>query len=243
MKKHFFFDMDGTLTLSRQPMGSDVEDMIYNLWARQVDIVVVSGAAREQMEKQIPKIDLDLFYTLSQNGNVAFDMYGKSMWKNQLDWQQTRYVLGWIHNALAYMEETFDPLVTYDVPVSDLVELRGSQISFSLIGHNAPIVKKKAFDPDGRIRAKLLKELPPFDFPNASMRVAIGGTTCLDFYIHSKGANIARLAEAKGWKPEDCVYFGDALYPGGNDSSVIGVMEAHNVTGPDYLLRVIQSFV
>jgi hypothetical protein len=57
--------------------------------------------------------------------------------------------------------------------------------------------------------------------------VKIGGSTSFD-YIHKdrhKGANVAKLIELKGWNKDDCIYFGDGLYPGGNDESVIGVIE------------------
>ena len=53
-----------------------------------------------------------------------------------------------------------------------------------------------------------------------------GGTTTLDFTLKGKhkGFNIARFIEKMGWKKEDCVYVGDALFPGGNDETVIGVI-------------------
>ncbi len=55
----------------------------------------------------------------------------------------------------------------------------------------------------------------------------MGGSTSLD-YIHKdrhKGTNVRRLIDQNGWNAADCVYIGDGLYPGGNDESVIDVID------------------
>ena len=62
-----------------------------------------------------------------------------------------------------------------------------------------------------------------------------GGTTTFDFTIagKDKGFNILRLIRHEGWKKEDCIYIGDALFAGGNDETVIGVIPTHAVKDPD----------
>ncbi len=55
----------------------------------------------------------------------------------------------------------------------------------------------------------------------------IGGSTSLD-YLHKdrhKGTNVQKLIDLMHWNKDECVYFGDGLYPGGNDEAVIGVIE------------------
>ena len=44
-----------------------------------------------------------------------------------------------------------------------------------------------------------------------------------------------------GWKKEECVYFGDMLFPGGNDESVIGVIDTEAVENPDDTLNILRS--
>ena len=64
-------------------------------------------------------------------------------------------------------------------------------------------------------------------FQSDELVVKIGGSTSLD-YIHKnrhKGANVQKLIDHLGWDKDECVYFGDGLYPGGNDEAVIGVIE------------------
>jgi hydroxymethylpyrimidine pyrophosphatase-like HAD family hydrolase len=105
----------------------------------------------------------------------------------------------------------------------DLLQDRGCQISFSFVGHNADLASKKAFDPDGARRTKYLHSVP---FEDKEITVNVGGTTCLDYISKegTKGKNIERLLKLKKWKPEDCVYVGDALFKGRNDETVIGVI-------------------
>ena len=44
-----------------------------------------------------------------------------------------------------------------------------------------------------------------------------------------KGFNIAQFLNYQGWRKDDCIYIGDALFPGGNDAAVIGVIPTHAV--------------
>ena len=64
-------------------------------------------------------------------------------------------------------------------------------------------------------------------FVSDDLVVKIGGSTSLD-YIHKdrhKGTNVQKLIDHMSWDKENCIYFGDGLYPGGNDEAVIGVIE------------------
>ncbi|MCA9362683.1 HAD family hydrolase, partial [Candidatus Kaiserbacteria bacterium] len=109
------------------------------------------------------------------------------------------------------------------------IENRGSQITFSPIGNTAPVDEKMKYDPDRRKRDKLMEQAP---FVSEELVVKIGGSTSLD-YIHKdrhKGTNVQKLIDLMGWEKAECVYFGDGLYPGGNDEAVIGVIETVPVT-------------
>ena len=100
-----------------------------------------------------------------------------------------------------------------------LIQDRGCQISYSLIGHNMDKEVKGAFDPRGLLRRKILEMIP---LESDKVTVKVGGTTCLD-YTHvdgTKADNLRRLAEMDGFDLTQAVYVGDQLYDGGNDSDV-----------------------
>ncbi len=215
-KKHLFFDMDDTITLTR----SQMEDKLYAFYKTlPYNLIVVSGANVAQIRKQIRDLP---FFTLGQNGNQALDPHGNILWEDIL---HESHVAD-IHEHILKIKE-----ICHIIPpkADDLVEHRGAQISYSIIGHNQPVELKKVCDPLREIRLSLLEKVP-FDHPE--LEVKIGGTTCFDYFKKGshKGANVRRLLAEMEWDPADAIYFGDALFPGGNDESVIGVIDTHPVT-------------
>lgn len=248
MKKHYFFDMDGTLTPSRDKMSRDMRNAMEKLsWAsvREIgddrnDIVIVSGARQEQIQTQVGN---GPWMVLAQNGNDAMSGLGGSViWQHRLPWDLKYWIFRWIHESLYYTCEMREWQLWPITNLEDLVEDRGCQVSFSIIGHNAPLEEKLAFDPKGEKRKELLRDRP---WTETRVEVAIGGTTCLDFFLagHNKGGNIARFIEKMGWRREDCMYVGDQLYPGGNDHSVCGVIPTLEVRNPQETLEAIKAMI
>ncbi|HVU75427.1 MAG TPA: HAD-IIB family hydrolase [Candidatus Paceibacterota bacterium] len=239
MTKHFFFDLDGTLTPSRSEIRAQDVATFEQLCA-QYDVVVVSGAQDSQMRKQLPERLNAKFYRLTQNGNKAFDPDGNEMWSEVFAPEQEKLVFAtiekWKHElAIAVRDE------------NDLVEHRGSQISYSLIGHEEDRAKKAAYDPDGSAIKKILAQRPAdvAALTEAGVEVTVAGTTCFDFFLlgKNKGFHVARLAVQKGWDKDECIYIGDALEPGRNDETVIGVLPTHAVKDPDDTFSFIKKML
>jgi len=233
MKKHIFFDMDGTLTPSRQTIEPNMEGLL-SILHQYCDIVIVSGAQDDQMAVQIPRGIFPAF-RLSQNGNVAVSPNKRCpLWKNELNWIQKRKVFDLVCKILKETDTE---------PFPDLVEDRGSQISYSATGHHAPLEEKRAYDPSGSHRGFLMRNTFRKEFEylrgTKGVQASIGGTTCIDFYIHSKGENVAKLVGEMGWIPTECLYIGDALFEGGNDATVKGVIETRQVRDHKECERVV----
>ncbi|OGG48740.1 hypothetical protein A3C18_00970 [Candidatus Kaiserbacteria bacterium RIFCSPHIGHO2_02_FULL_54_11b] len=229
MPKHFFFDLDNTLTRSRTLMATPHQEIFKEL-CREKNVVVVTGGQLSQIQKQIPPSFNGEYFALSQSGNHAIGKNGGVLWSESFSAEQKAAILELIrtiHDDVALSVKDED----------DLVEDRGSQISYSLIGHHEDIDKKEAFDPGAKKRLEILSRhkeaVEQLRAVGADVRP--GGTTTFDFTIAGKhkGFNIIRLIEREGWKKEDCVYVGDALFPGGNDETVIGVIPTHAVRDPN----------
>ncbi|MEY2665406.1 MAG: hypothetical protein RLZZ480_511 [Candidatus Parcubacteria bacterium] len=209
--KHLFFDMDQTIAPSRQRMLPEMYDYLSSLAQ---DIIVVSGSTIEQMPHQLG--DLRSF-RLGQNGNHAIDPDGVELWHVPLDEHHRTEILDHINEVI----EILDHEINHEWnPIED----RGAQITFSPIGNTAPVEFKKTYDPD---RSKRLSLLEKIAFASEELVVKIGGSTSLD-YLHKdrhKGTNVQKLIDFMKWDKDECIYFGDGLYPGGNDEAVIGVIE------------------
>jgi phosphomannomutase len=208
--KHLFFDMDKTITPPRQMMLLEMFDLLSSL---SEDVIVVSGSSIEQMPRQLGDL---VCYRLGQNGNHAVATDGNLLWFNpELTAEHRTEILDHISEIVELLEHVPNPDWN---PIED----RGAQITFSPIGNTAPVDVKMKYDPDRQKRFSFLKQIP-----FASKELIVGGSTSLD-YLHRerhKGANVAKMIELMGWNKDDCIYFGDGLYPGGNDELVMGVID------------------
>lgn len=221
MKKHYFFDLDNTLAPSRGKADEAMVQALHKL----PDVIIVSGVERKQLQKQFPNCP---YYVMSQNGNLTYKE-DEVYWQDFLTWQEQLTIFSAIKDIIGNDNNP------------DLVEDRGCQISLSMIGHNSPKEQKLAYDPDGSKRRAIIAK----HFPNGleGIDIKIGGTTCLDFFRAGgdKGNNIERFIKFMDWKKENCIYFGDALFSGGNDESVIGVIDTVQVKNPAETLEIISK--
>lgn len=203
--------MDQTIAPARQMM---LLKMFNYLTSLSQDIIVVSGSSIEQMPNQLGTLRS---FRLGQNGNHAIDMEGTELWNVPLQEHHRTEILDHISQIAEILEHDLNHEWN---PIED----RGAQITFSPIGNTAPLDLKKTYDPDRSKRLSLLDKIP---FASEDLVVKIGGSTSLD-YIHKdrhKGTNVQKLIDYMKWEKDECVYFGDGLYPGGNDEAVIGVIE------------------
>ncbi len=209
--KHLFFDLDKTIAPARQPILPEMFELLSTL---PHDIIIVSGQEVPKIKWQSNELPA---IRLGQNGNHATETDGDELWNIPLEERHRKEILDHIDQLFA--------VIDHDVnhewnPIED----RGAQITFSPIGNTAPVELKAVYDPERTKREALLSQIP---FISDDLVVKIGGSTSLD-YIHKdrhKGANVQKLIERKGWNADECVYFGDGLFPGGNDESVIGVIK------------------
>ena len=237
MLKHIFFDLDKTLTVSRTPMPPAHQELFERL-CKEKDVVVVTGGSAAQIREQVtPRFD-GKYWILAQSGNDARGKDSSVIWGETLNAAQAKAVADFIQILKNY----------FNVSVKDegdLVENRGAQITYSVLGFHEDVAKKYAFDPDDSKRGAALAAFPAEvkKFMSVGIEVTPAGTTSFNFILAGKhkGFNIARFIEHEGWKKEDCVYVGDALFPGGNDESVIGVIPTHPVKDPDETFLYIRN--
>lgn len=221
--KYFFFDMDGTITESRFLIAKEMVDTLHKL----PNVLVISGASKSQMIEQIKGLNCHM---LAQSGNDT------TKWTNKMSKKQSQEVLKHIVDIMH-----FHGLREKDI-TKDMIEDRGGQIAFSFLGHHADRELKKIFDPTMSKRKNILSWVP---FTSKTIEVKIGGTTCLDYVKKgcTKGDNIKRWIQEQGWEKDECIFFGDGLMEGGNDESVIGVIQTVKVANPKELLGALQDFI
>ncbi len=237
MLKHYFFDLDKTLTASRSPMAPEHVELFRELCAK-YDVIVVTGGREEQILTQVPFAPKGHYYMLSQQGNHVVSKDGSLLWKEVITPEQER-------NILAFVELLKKEHAVVPRDPSDIVENRGSLYGYSPIGFHASIEEKYAFDPDSSKRLAALSKFAKerIELSKLGIDVMPAGTTTYDFILagRNKGYNIVRLIEDLRWKREDCIYVGDEIAPGKNDESVIGVIPTKPVDNPDQTFAYIDE--
>ncbi|HEY0341622.1 MAG TPA: HAD hydrolase family protein, partial [Steroidobacteraceae bacterium] len=125
----------------------------------------------------------------------------------------------------------------------EVIEDRGSQITLSALGQQAPLEEKKKWDPDfskrKRMRAVLDTLIPEFS-------VHLGGSTSIDVTQQGidKGYGIRKLRDILHIAIDDMIFVGDAVFPGGNDypAKEAGALSIE-IKDPHETKRVIEAIV
>jgi hydroxymethylpyrimidine pyrophosphatase-like HAD family hydrolase len=199
---------------------------LFDQLLREKDVIVVSGGSVAQIHEQVTPRFNGRYFIMAQSGNQTLDKNGDELWNEPLNGTQITAIM----HCIDILKNHFGIVVRDE---NDIVENRGAQISYSVIGFHEDIAKKYAFDPGDKKRQAALAANPEEVAALTAAGVAVepAGTTVFNFIPlgKNKGYNITRFIEDQGWNKEDCVYVGDALFPGGNDSTVIGIIPTHPV--------------
>jgi phosphomannomutase len=122
-----------------------------------------------------------------------------------------------------------------------VIEDRGSQVTYSALGQQAPLAEKEKWDADFAKRKKITAILETL-IPEFSIRM--GGATSIDVTKPGidKAYGIGKLRDTLHLSLKEMVYIGDALFPGGNDypAEEAGVVSIP-VKGPDDTNLVIKD--
>jgi hypothetical protein len=219
MKRLIAFDLDGTLAESKQPILPAMADLLTQLLSV-TQVAVISGGDWPQFETQVvsrlpPAADLTRLWIMPTTGAklYRFDGSWRVIYADLFTPEQSRRIRDALTKAVLAAglgnEKTW----------GEQIEDRGSQITFSGLGQQAPLDAKKAWDPDFTKRKSLQKTLQEA-LPDLSINV--GGSTSID--ITQKGVDKAyamrRLAQESGIPNTQMLFLGDAIYPGGNDDPV-----------------------
>lgn len=246
-KKIILFDLDGTLAESKSSISPEMAQLV-GLLLKTYEVCVISGGALPQFEEQLLKhlpTDLSVdslgrLHILPTSGAQYYEFTGHVLHKRysyELSAAQKRGIIE-LTIASAKALSLWPP-----DPYGKVIEDRGSQITFSGLGQEAPYKVKATWDPDDQkktaLRNAIAAELPEFE-------VRVGGTTSVDITLKGidKAFGIREIAKAKQWHLKDMLYIGDKLQRGGNDNVVkrtgIDCLAVRSVTDT---IRVIRGLV
>ncbi|NWK95507.1 HAD family hydrolase [Sphingobium lactosutens] len=244
MKELIAFDLDGTLAESKQPLGEAMGEALADL-LDVAHVAVISGGDWPQFDKQVAsrlpaRADVTRLWLMPTTGTKLFtwrDGGWKPVYAELFDDGQKGAILEAFDASL---EATgFVPEQTWGERIED----RGSQITFSALGQQAPIHAKEGWDPDFAkrkiIQADLRDRLP-------GLSINMGGATSIDITREGvdKAYGLKKLRDASGIALDAMMFIGDAIFPGGNDypAKELG-LDTVKVRDPEETLSVIAAIV
>lgn len=217
------FDLDDTLAVTKSPISDRMSELLTKLLEK-YDVCVISGGKFEQFEKQVVnrleagpmllrKMHLmptcgTRYYRYNDVGDQWEQQYAEDLTEEQK--QRIEQVLEAGAKELGYWEEK---------PYGDIIEDRGSQITFSALGQQAPAEEKYKWDPTGEkkqnLRAYAAERL-------TDLEVRAGGSTSIDITRMGidKAYGMEKLLQELEISKHDILFIGDKLQEGGNDYPV-----------------------
>ncbi len=243
MKKLIVFDLDGTLAESKSAIDPEMSRLLDGLLAI-VQAAIISGGDWPQFEKQVvAKLPHDALLSrlslLPTCGTKFYEYSGnwKKIYEEDFTKDEREKILSSLHEALA--QAGYKAAKVW----GEVIEDRGSQITFSALGQRAPLDEKNKWDPDYSQRKKIKAILDTF-IPEFSVR--IGGSTSIDITKPGidKAYGIGKLRDLLHVSLKEMIYIGDALFPGGNDypAEDAGV-DCIPVKGPEETKQVIKTII
>lgn len=239
------FDLDDTLAPSKSPMPQRMARALSSLLDT-TQVCIISGGQFSQFEQQVlnaltaTEKQLENLHLMPTCGTRYF-IRRRETWENVY----VRNLTDAERNdaTIALREEAEKLGLWENNPWGEVIEDRGSQITFSALGQEAPLEKKREWDPTGEkkniLRTAVAKRLP-------TLEVRTGGSTSVD--ITRKGVDkaygITELSTVTEIPIADMLFIGDRLDPDGNDYPVtrLGIATIH-VSGWEETAEIIEKYV
>lgn len=243
MKKLIVYDLDGTLAASKSPLDVEMATLLHDLLGV-VRVAVISGGDWPQFQQQVlSKLPSD-----QRLANLSLlPTCGTKFLRYQGGWQQVYAEDLTPDERNAITRSLKEAVSTAGIKVprvwGEQIEDRGTQITFSALGQEAPLKAKEKWDPDFAKRRKIKVILDTL-IPGFSVR--LGGATSIDVTKPGidKAYGIRKLRDLLGITLPEMIFVGDALFAGGNDypAEQAGVISIP-VRGPSETKRVTEAII
>jgi hypothetical protein len=222
-KQLIVFDLDGTLTQSKAKISQETARLLSAL-LKEKRVGIIGGGTLERFQVQVLSsleqyAKLENLFLFPLNGG-SFYLYQSREWQKIYSQELSNEERDKIRDVFARVFKEIG-YVASDKIYGEQIDDRGSQITFSFLGQEAPLDEKeqwlKEHDSDQlRMALKLQEYLP-------DMEVKVAGLTSID--ITRKGIDkkfaVEKLTEYLNVSIDDTLFVGDAFGPDGNDTPAL----------------------
>ena len=244
-KSLIVFDFDGTLNASKVPIDTEIKDLLTQLLEKKM-VAIISGSGFDYYKLNILDVlecpddllkKLFLFPT-SSTRFYRFEGEWKQIYADEIPQEERQMIKDAFEKAYRDIGYTHPPQV-----FGEIVEDRGTQITFSALGQQAPLELKQQWRATQDRRPELIealkKYLPEFE-------IKMPGVTSID--ITRKGIDkaygVEQMRDNLGIPISEMVFVGDALYEGGNDHAVVRTgIDTFAVENPEDTKKLLRGWL
>ena len=216
------FDVDGTLTPSRQTMSQQFDNFMFR-WGHRNNFWLVSGSDLDKMKEQVPEHILDLAEGLFTCGGNQLYVNGELIYDNKFKVPET---------LLTYLGEELR-MTDYPVKAGNHIEDRGSMLNFSIVGRNCTQNQREDYYRYDNLTGERKRISKYIREQWKDIDAVIGGQISID--IVPKGFDKSQIMKHidetyKKRNVDDCeyIFYGDRTEEGGNDYPLAQQLESRS---------------
>tara|TARA_R100001509_G_C4841951_1_gene206963 strand:- start:43 stop:771 length:729 start_codon:yes stop_codon:yes gene_type:complete len=239
VNKVYIFDVDGTLTPSRQKMTKEFKKF-FSEWIKHNKFYLVTGSDLPKLQEQMDFLDIE--------AEGIFTCCGNQYWKPDPSIVNISAELVY-ENKFELPEhlEMFLRIVLSNSPYphryGNHIEDRGSMVNFSIVGRNCTQEQREEFfkwDNENNERQRIshiIKEKAK------GIDAVIGGQISIDIY--PEGNDKSQVLKHIDY--EECIFIGDRTNKGGNDYPLAKLMQEtdkcsyYQTEGPEQTQQILEK--
>jgi phosphomannomutase len=211
MANKFIFDVDGTLTPSRQTMDPDFQrwflEFVYDN-----DVYLVTGSDYSKTLEQVGS-------SICENVNRVYNCSGNDVWANGINIRTLSWTIP--EDAHEWLSEQLTAS-NYNIRTGLHFEHRPGMVNFSVVGRNATSEQRKDYVAYDEYTDERVYIAHNFNLLFPELQATVGGETGID--VAPKGLNKSQII--KDFDENDILYFiGDRMDKNGNDYPLAQVVD------------------
>jgi len=220
MTNKYIFDVDGTLTPSRERIDKEFA-VWFSKFCQRNDVYLVTGSDRPKTIEQVG----ELIYCTCKR---VYQCSGNDAWEKDVNIHTNNWTLPDLARTfLISCEYESD----FSIRTGNHIEERPGMVNFSVVGRNATPEQRAAYVDFEAWNGERRKIADAFNTMFPDLEAKVGGETGID--ISPKGFDKSQVI--KDFDRKDNIYFfGDAMFDGGNDKPLADAIQACNYSGMLY---------
>lgn len=203
----FIFDMDGTLTPSKQIIHEEFYEFFFS-FCESHSVSIVSGANYDQIVKQLGGELLSeceaVFPCSGNEERFLGEVLSSKPWVPS-------------ERLITHLAALCDASA-YPIKLGNHIELRMGMLNFSIVGRPASLDDRdmyKTWDREYKERAACAAYV---NTKFGGLNAVVAGETGID--IFPKGKDKSQIIKNKYYRDRQTIFFGDSIFPNGNDYTI-----------------------